>query len=273
MAPVDSRVESIKKYFIITPKSPSYLNEIVYMVLGGIIFFAGLIFGANDNNSFCVGAGFVCALIVAGKGGLDYLSKKSAYDKAYGVAEPKPSDAQMDRWLEQDTKQIIQSALGKLDLASDQVLNINEPLVVTGPKTRALIALGKDGILRFSEYKIVVIYLTNYHLGAYEADLDFITGKVVIEETQEYHYTDIVSVATVHENTPFTAKTPAGREEQIALQQQFALTVASGDKIQVTVALPQLKGVFETGKLLPSGAEKAMSTLRAMLREKKGGTQ
>lgn len=265
----DSRSVAVSKYFKTTPESPSYMGSIAWIVVGII----SLVIGASSASSgtffmyLCGGGG----LLLMGWGALDYFFTKSAYDKEYSEAEPKPSDKQMDEWLEQDKKRIVSEALDKLGLVPEQVLNLKDPLLVIGPQSSAKFRIGRDNTLRFSAYQVVVIYLTNYHLGAYSCNLDFITGRTGREETQEYHYTDVVSVSTLNANSHFTVVTIEGEEYPISSQQQFSLSVASGESIKVTVAFPQVDKIFKEGKLLPTGSEKAISTLRAMLREKKGG--
>jgi hypothetical protein len=284
----ERRAKFVKKYFTKSPEKPSYISEILLMALGGLGLFVSFIIAIVNlfryvTNSYetspmiglvlCATPIFIGGLIVGGNGGIKFWTKKSEYDKAYAVAEPKPSDQQMDKWLEQDKRKLINDAMKKLELVREQVLRPDDPLVVIGPQMPTYIAAGKDGVLRFSRYEIVIIYLTNFHLGAYSCDLDFMTGLVLNEQTQEYHYTDVVSVSTTNENSPFNVTTADNVVHPIASHQQFSLSVANGDRIKVTVAFPQIEGILQEGKLLPSGAEKAISNLRAMLREKKGGAQ
>jgi hypothetical protein len=279
MATNDSRPTYVKKYFLETPKQPSYGPDIAMLIMGGLGVLGGLVafivsMTSNDGSAICcaipLGLG---GLFFAGTGGMNYMNKGSKYKREYELAEPKPSDSQMDEWLSQDKQKIISDAVEKLGLVPEKVLNLNDPLVVVGPRSSAIFKLGNDGNIRFSSYEIVVIYLTDYHLGAYSCQLDFINGKINSEETQEYHYADVVSVSTLSSNTNFIVTTVDGKEHPIQSHQQFSLSVASGESIKVTVAFPQVEGIFKQGKLLPSGSEKAINTLRTMLREKKGGIQ
>ncbi len=264
MASTESRSTAVTKYFKATPEKPSYIENIIAMVGGGIAFLAGL----SDSSLTCLA---ILGFIAAGWGFLAYLAKNSSYNNAYREAEPKPSDKQMDEWMEQDKKQIVTDAVAKLGLVPEKVLNLNDPLVVIGPKSSAKFKIGGDGIIRFSAYEIVVIYLTDYHLGAYSCGWDFVNGRSTSEQTQEYHYTDVVSVSTLSSNTSFSVVTVDGKDHPIQSHQQFSLSVASGESIKVTVAFPQVEAIFQQGKLLPTGSEKAISALRTMLREKKGG--
>lgn len=260
------RKEAVTKYFKPTPKKPDYGLNIVGIILGGILVIAGL--PGFDDGGWCYSSiGFVMAVW----GGIAFLSNQSKYKSAYNKSEPKPSDKQMDEWFEQDKRRLVIDAKNKLGLVDEKILNPNDPLVIVGPQSSAKFRVGDDEIVRFSAYEIVVIFLSDYHLGAYSCDFDFATALTTSEQTQEYHYTDVVSVATLNSNSRFSVTTVDGKEHPVQSHQQFSISVASGESIKVTVAFPQLDAIFKEGKLLPTGADKAISTLRTMLREKKGG--
>jgi hypothetical protein len=80
-----------------------------------------------------------------------------------------------------------------------------------------------------------------------------------------------VSVDTSNVSSSFVVTTVDGKEHPIVGYQEFSLSVPSGRSISVAISFPQLAGIFKTGKLMPSGAERVVSALRTMLREKKGG--
>jgi hypothetical protein len=115
--------------------------------------------------------------------------------------------------------------------------------------------------------------LTDYHLAAYQGKLELASGTLLNESTQEYHYTDVVSVSTQTASSGLIAVMMDGSKKEIASYQQFALSVASGQSIKVAISFPQLEDIVGKGKLAPTGADRAISTIRTMLREKKGGTQ
>ena len=278
MTSSNSRKISVTKYFIPTPKKPSYMTSIAQMAFGGFLVLGGIatsLMGLGDNSSYlCCGIPVLLGgIFVAFLGFLSYYNAQSQYKKAYQKAEPKPSDEQMNKWLAQDKKQIVADAMDKLGLVPEQVLNANDPLVVIGPLSSARFRIGNDGTIRFSSYEIVVIYLTDYHLGAYSCEWDFVNARIISEQTQEYHYTDVVSVSTLNSSSDFSVITPDGKEHPVKRHQQFTLSVASGESIKITVAFPQVETLFQKGKLLPTGADRAINVLRTMLREKKGGTR
>lgn len=274
----ESRPTAINKYFRQTPKPPSHSGQIIMLILGGLLVLGGLVSGilAAIDSDFagalcCTIPGFIGGVVLVIIGGLGILNTKSQFKRDYEAAEPKPSDAQIDEWFNQDKEKIISAAIDKLGLVLEKILNLDDPLVVIGPKSSAKFRIGQDQNIRFSAYEIVVIYLTDYHLGAYSCGWDFVNGRSTSEQTQEYHYTDVVSVSTLGSNTSFNVVTVDGKEHPIQSHQQFSLSVASGESIKVTVDFPQVETIFQQGKLLPTGADKAISALRTMLREKKGG--
>ncbi len=198
---------------------------------------------------------------------------KEAYEKECKKTEPKPSDQQMDLWLRKDVDRIKKSSLQKLDLLAEQLWSDpNDPICVVGLGNNAALAVGQDGFIRASIYDVLVVHLTDYHLGAYKCSLDLAAGEVTSESTQEYHYADVVSVSTQTDNSGFAVMVE-GEKKSIASYQKFALSVASGEQIQIAISFPQLDNIINRGELAPSGADRAVGVIRTRLREKKGGTQ
>jgi hypothetical protein len=191
----------------------------------------------------------------------------------------KPTDEQMDNWLNQDLEEIKRDALQKLDINEEDIITPPgfegqglQSIMFIGPSQKAELAIGQDLNIRFSIYDILIVYLTQYHLAAYKCTLDLATQIRTKESTQEYHYTDVVSVST--KTGSDLALTVNGETKSIANYQQFALSVASGESI--TVATPtsfseQILAIIKDGKLPDSGADKAIRAIRSQLREKKKG--
>ncbi len=280
---VESREKAVPKYFIETPKKPEAPDTSGYetmSVIGGTLALAGLVL------LFTGSTGGVCSgLIGLPLGGIllfigltspstekhEYAEKLKEYEKEYERAEPKPSDAQMDEWLQNDRERIRAEALEKLDLDPSQV--VHDPIEIIGPTTNADLAVGEDGIIRFSKYDIVTVFLTDYHLAAYQCTLDMVHGTQTSESTQEYHYQDVVSVATQTEGSNLFAVMVNGKEKSIHRYQKFSLAVSSGDHIEVVISFPQVEDIIKDGRLAPTGADEAIRVIRARLREMKGGIQ
>jgi hypothetical protein len=270
----EPRKKAVPKYFKKTPDKPEYGGAIALMVFGGLAFLIGLLSSGGGDASGGIICGFLAGGGLALMGVISYSNKSSKYRNEYEKAEPKPTDAQMDEWLAEDLARTKREAMTRLDLVPEQILgNPEDPITIVGPASEAKWAVGKDDIIRFSMHDILVVYLTDYHLAAYKCKLNFVSGMLDSESTQEYHYTDVVSVATQAASSGLAAIMLDGTKKEIASYQKFALSVASGERIEVAISFPQLSDIIEKGRLAPTGADQAMSTIRAMLREKKGGTQ
>jgi hypothetical protein len=206
----------------------------------------------------------------------DYQEKFVKYKDQFLKAEPKPTDAQMDSWLQKDLDEIKRDALQKLDINVEDIITPqgfnkqdSQAIVVVGPGPKAQVTIGKDGIIRFSIYDILIVYLTKYHLASYKCTLDLATSIRTQETTQEYAYKNIVSVSTkIGSNLAITIH---GQTTSLPNYQQFALSVANGDTISVVTSLSadnQLLAVLKDGKLPDSGADKAIRAIRSQLRDK-----
>lgn len=273
MSSNEKRETAVFKYFIKSPKEPNYRGTTFGMVLtiGGIL--VALIGINGDGGPLCIGG---LALLFGGYTWINAASEnnkiKAKYEEEFQKAEPKPSDEQMDKWRSGDLERIRKQSLPKLDLVQDQVMgNPNDPIMVVGPSEGARLAVGKDGMLRFSSHDIVIVYLTDYHLAAYSCTVNMATGLETKESTQEYHYKDVVSVATQADNSRLFKVIVDGQDKPLADYQKFALSVASGERIEVVIAFPQFGDIIKNARLAPTGAENAVKVIRAMLREKKGG--
>jgi hypothetical protein len=183
------------------------------------------------------------------------------------------SDSEVDALLKSEISRIQSVAKAKLDL-SDEIIIGASPLIIKAPifwnkpntpASDILWRIGKDNFIRFSIYRIVVIFLTESFVSVYSCDFNFMNSTVVYESTQEYHYKDIVSVSTQVDNMPL--KLPDGK--QLNEVHTFDLSVASGERVRVVIGVPLsiTKGAY----VHPTGADYVIKNLRTVLREKKGG--
>ncbi len=273
----EPREVAVPKYFKKTPNNPGTSSAKVVMIVGLVVALVGLLLMFVGGDTICVGIiGILGGGVLAFygfKGYSEFDAKMKAYQKAYAEAEPKPSDQQIDAWLNGDLARLERDSLHKLDLEPEQIQNEGKhPIVVVGPAASAAAKVGDDLQIRFSKYDLVCVYLTDYHLAAYNCTLDLQDGTVTRESTQEYHYTDVVSVSTRTESSETFTLYVNGEAKAIPLYQEFALSVASGEQIRVVIAIPKLTDYIEKGQLAPTGAEEAITLIRGRLREKKGGT-
>ena len=199
----------------------------------------------------------------------------------------KPTDEQMDAWIQEDLKDLQARALAKTGI--DQSELIGEPVMVYGPRfwniggAEVGIRKGKDGVVRFMPLGVTVINFTPNQLVAYQCALDLTTGNPLSESTDEYFYRDVVSVSTQSKTMtwdsgvlgakaltegPLAALVTAGKL-QFNAAETFTLTTSGGTSIEVVLRDPKLIESVGGGTIPTDMAEKAVQTVRKMLREKK----
>lgn len=110
----------------------------------------------------------------------------------------------------------------------------------------------------------------------YQCCYDRIKGEALLEDTDEYFYRDVVSVATKTNTKQFDVDvTLKGNKEKVTLRtsETFVLTTSGGTAFSVFLQDPALLNLKLTkdGQLDTSQAEKAIQAIRKMLREKKSG--
>lgn len=198
----------------------------------------------------------------------------------------KPSDEQMDAWIQEDMKNLQAKALSKSSLDPSEL--IGEPVVVYGLRfwniggAEVGIKKGSDGIVRFMPIGVTVINFTPNQLVAYQCALDLTTGNSLSESTDEYFYRDVVSVSTQSKTQTWNrAAIPTALAEgplkglmvagklQLNAAETFVLTTSGGTSIEVVLRDPQLIEKFGGGSIPTEMADKAVQAVRKMLREKK----
>jgi len=300
----DRRRQKVEKYFRRTPDPKERTRAILLIsaaALGGLL--AIIMFGQ--------GSGFLGVVLLAagGFGGYKGLQKKTDYDKRYAAAEPKPRDEEMDEFLANDLAIVCEHATRCLGLTLDElelfpqqwdpVANLahgnpfvdqqqKRPWVVFGPevrgfsfgpKFRAFSTVGRDGFCRFAAYEVMVICPTGYHLALYQCTIDFLTGGLRQEQTREYHYADVVSVSTTirsdqklsFQPLDLRGEGPVNYDFENALFRDFEIVVSSGDRSKIVVGIQDEERPDRQATLQPSGIEEVISSVRRMLKEKKGG--
>lgn len=184
----------------------------------------------------------------------------------------KPSDSQMDVWLEEDLAALQIKSLSKS--GTDQSELVGESVVVTGPRfwniSNAEFAFkkGKDNVARYTPTEVSVINFTADQLLIYTCVLDSITGNPLNESTDEYFYRDVVSVSTKTKSLNVDIKGQGAL--QLNSAETFELTTSGGTSIEVVLRAPNLTEMMGGGDVPTTKAEKAIQTVRKMLRERKG---
>lgn len=288
--------KQIRAYFFPydRPEKPEATNTGTALIVIGVLvaLFSCVFFSQGDAGMAClavivflVGAGLVAAGAgQASKENADRAKYQKSLDKyndrlsEWGVGDldlkNPPSGQQIDTWLQEDLQNITEDALThKLGLVRDQLKR--DPLVIYGPLLWTTYGIPDEDLvyarekpsntLRFSCYRIVVVFLTDARVATYSCNFNFLRNARVGEKTVEYLYQDIVSVSTEEVSTNYSL--PDGKTLQRA--KVFRLAVASGDRIEVVVNSPQLKDMLD-GTLNLEDQDQNVRIIREMLRTKKG---
>ncbi len=276
----DEKEAALRRYFA-RPQRESSAGAIVLLVFGGFIVLAILsTMGPNTSGlpDFIPVSvktlGLFVGCVICAVGVLELQKIEPRYIAQVEAAEPKPPDAQVQTWIVEGLKKTIAHSQFKLSLGEAES-SFRDPLVIVTPLLQAGIGdsslwkKGEDGVLRFGYYRLIVIRLTDRHLGAYTCDYNFVRNVVLNERTTEYHYQDVVSVATQEDSDPYDL--PTGKK--LTTRQEFSLSVASGESIKVAVEAALIRQITGGEGIPNSGAERAVATIRAMLRDKKGASQ
>jgi hypothetical protein len=206
--------------------------------------------------------------------------------KLFG-ARKLPTDSEIDQQINADLADLERRALSKTGIEPADV--VAEPVVVTGLHLENIgdaefyIKTGKDDVVRFTPLGVTIINFTQHQLVAYQCAFDLITGNPLNESTDEYFYQDVVSVSTQSEskslyldrsskrqlkNSPL-AKIIKDDAIQFNAAETFVLTTSGGTKVEVVLSDPQLIEAVGGGKIPVHLADKAITSVRRMLREKK----
>lgn len=232
----------------------AYFNKFPNWALGVIL--VGIIACAAGGGGIAFGL-----LLIAAGGGAIYLSMGG-----------KPTDQQMDEWLDEDLKALGYKSLGKT--GTDETELVSESVSVVGPRIwdtgRAEVKYkkGRDNVLRYSPVGVSVINFTKNQLIAYTCVFDRFTDNALNESTEEYFYKDVVSVSTKTESLNVSG-TSGGATIHLKTGECFTLTTSGGTSLTVFLRDASLIEKWGGGELPTTRAEKAIQAVRKMLREKK----
>lgn len=196
-----------------------------------------------------------------------------------------PEDSEVDKWLKDAIETIKIKSVLKLNMDGENFIR-KEPITIIGfnlfptggVEDKDLVwKEGKDGILRFGVYTLMVLHFTDSRLGAYLCDYYFIKDAVLNEITKEYLYQDIVGVYTIEESLSekpkrgFFSKLIRGKllsgEELISIR-TFGLSFTSGEHIDVPIDMEFRESI--SGKMPSTDADGAVNAIRERIRDKKG---
>ncbi|WP_405803972.1 hypothetical protein OG729_02460 [Streptomyces sp. NBC_00210] len=283
------RKRRIEKYFQPTPKDSLQQIAVALLAGGGLAVLLGLILLSSQ--------GFLAVLLFIG-GGYALVQgaiRKARYKAEYAKAEPKPSDREMDRTLALDLQQIEVRAMHRLGITADHLETgaaswdpvvalladkmverpKKRPLVLYGPKLSDF-GIGEDGVWRFKQYEVLVICPTVHHLAIYHCTLDFLSGGLSMEDTEEYQYNHVVAVSTRTTPAPddlslerLNTRDPEDDEVRFAkvLRRRLEVSVSNGQSMGVTVGITDEQDSSKQAVLQSSGIDEVIGSVRRVLRD------
>ncbi len=239
-----ARAEAVQRYFTPTPIPQGRNRYAVLFGFAGLLAILALVL--FNAASFLIA---VLALWITKQGAED-LRVHQRYRRHYAAAEPKPSDEEMDAWLDDDISTLVSRASTRVlldtrlksrggDLIHPVQAIVGLPDVALRGPLR--IRRGRDTLIRASSYEILLVFLTDSLLCTYHCQLDFGTGDITVDQTTEWHYTDIVSTklaaypvpdslmsALRHQDREFARETPLEQILTIANTNGETLSVGTG---------------------------------------------
>jgi len=244
---VEADRASIEKYFM--SKFPKWA---IWLIVIGVLMLLGPVAVKVVGLVMVVGGGFAI-----------YNSTQVA------------SDAEIDEWTQEDLSKLNKRSLNKLGIDPSEL--VGEGVIVTGPRLSNLgvakfgFRKGKDNILRFTPVNSTLINFTKDQLLVYRCALDLLTGNPINEATDEYFYRDVVSVQTASETVSVSLPGTALQGLQCNAAETFKLTTSGGTSVSMMLKDDSLIQKMGGGEIPTTTAERAIQTIRKMLREKKGG--
>jgi hypothetical protein len=235
------RAAAVRRYFTPTPAARDRSRSATLFACAALLFVAAWVMFNAASLPLLVGALWLT------KSGVDELREYQRYVRRYAAAEPKPSDAEMDAWLDADIAGIAVRVADRVMLNTDLTIqggDLAHPAqaIVGLPDVAVRAPLkvrrGKDNLLRANSYEVMIVFLTDELFCSYHCQLDFHTGEVTLDQTTEWHYRDIVSVTS--SSRPMPAPLVAMLRQQDRefakdrpLEQIFTLSNTIGDTLSV----------------------------------------
>jgi hypothetical protein len=253
-----SKREQIIEWFI-APKPK--MEGIIGIIIAGII--GVLVFSTSSGLG---------ALLLMGAGGYT-LFQYFKFDKAKKRYESRPSDQQLDLWIQEDFQELEKKALIKCGIDESELVReyeLIDSLWGYHPSANRFLKIGNDNIIRSSCLEICILNFTENQLITYKCIYDLTTGTALNEGTDEYFYKDVVSMSTKVENLQMYLAT-LNQNIQLNDAETLSLHTSGGTSINVVIRSRTLSERLQIGggTVPTTRAEKAISVVRKMLREKK----
>jgi hypothetical protein len=280
-----ARGDAVKRYFVRTPRHRSATPGAV--ALGAAALCVIVAAAAHNLGSLLL----LAIAYFAGKWGWQKLQQYRTYLRRYAAAEPKPSDAQMDAWLQQDIAALQAKASRQVRLVAttkheggDLVYPIQAVVGVpspSGPLADSLrVRRGDDHRWRANHYDVLVLFLTNDLISLYRCALDFHTGEPLYEQITEWHYRDIVGVSTDRVAMPASITalfrkvdemfehdvdgTAFEKYADIPYAQEFTISIVNGQRVELNTGFGETLGA--DNEIAWRNNERALTIIKKMVR-------
>jgi hypothetical protein len=247
--------KQIQEYF----DAPKPKFPVKWLLIGIAAIIVGAVIGQSTITLIFIVAG----LLVGGIPIFTYMKAKKRY-------EARPSDSQIDTWLDEGYKEITPNGLKKLGFDIDEVMG--EEIVVSGPilwQAKGVPSedikwiLGNDGVARFSIHDVSIFYITEKGIGIYRSTYNFVKNVTLNDSTDEYFFKNITRVGTKEISSNHIL--PDG--QKLVSSEIFNLDVAGNSEIEIVLTDPSIEK-FTGGTIPTSRAEKAVQTIKKLVREK-----
>jgi hypothetical protein len=190
------------------------------------------------------------------------------------LAMKRPSDQEVDELLAGDLKSLVQKALRSLGphemrAAPLALLAPAEPGVQNHARPFVRNRAGKDGGSRSPVNHAVVVVPMEDQLGVYSCQHDSLSGETTQVSVEEHHYRDVVTVRL--EEDVEVAGVSGQQPEKKACHptQVFSLEFTNGRRLSVPVSVAWQEDVTGEEGPLPTGLEKTVLAIRALMRDKR----
>lgn len=248
------------------------------LVIGLLLLVVGVFIAAKSNGK----VGAIIAVIGVIYGGTwPFTSQDGKYQhsrifsmlsyfKAKAKFASRPSSSQMSLWLSEDFEALKMSSVGNCGLDESELISESIPLLgpiywkINGLNNHETSMRRWDGTgYLYAVWDLVVIHFTEKCISVYRCPYNWLRNVTVNELTEEYYYQDITTVKTASSSTAYSLFDG----KKLESSKTFKITVSSGDSLEVLIDDPQLKTT--NSEALKSRGDKAVQTIRRMLRDKK----
>lgn len=140
---------------------------------------------------------------------------------AFNERAGRASDEEIDAWRDEDFDRVVEEVSEDAALNGADLIDPDNPIVFYGlPRFKNLkvshnrddgslsqrwtfkVAVGEDGVTRFTPPCLTVLHFSKDHLFAYQCDLDLFSGERLNETIDEYFWQDIATLQIEKQTLP-----------------------------------------------------------------------